>query len=649
MIHVFDQLGYWFLSAFAVFMRALPLKVALGFGALLGRIVFFVSNRRRVAYSDMKAAFEGEYHGRALWRRVMDHYENHGRMLVEVLRFPLLDKEFLEKNIEIEGLDRYQNLVKQNKGIVLLTAHFGNWELLQIVSGILGRPVHALAREQKFPKLDGFLNKLRESHGSVAIMRGMGIRAMLKSLKRGDLVGLLGDQDAGRDQGIIVPLFGRKTTIPLGAFQLAARTKTPILPCFIARGDDKKSHHICVGEPIECADESEEALEPFIRSYIDALENFVRKYPNQWLWETKRWKYTWTKRILILSDGKPGHYKQSEAVAARFKKITHQYGRPGMEYPTETIEVEYRSEWRRKLFAFFSLFFIPFCQGRLGILKFFLKTECFHAIEKASTDFVISAGSSLVPLNLVLARESRAKSVVLMKPAFPFNFYRYDLAFVPSHDRGILPKKEVFRTTLTPSNVELDSLETAHQKLAATLSNPEKVKLALFLGGATGNYNFSLNQIKKVFEAIKKTSSKVGDYLVTTSRRTGEDICNFIRDEIKMDPACQDAIIASEDSRPEVVNGMMSIAETLIVTEDSISMISEAAATGKQVIVLELNPESLSAKHQRFKAELAKRGIARVVRLDDLEKTLAELDTSMSENKFHAENEAMLSKLQAIL
>ena len=197
----------------------------------------------------------------------------------------------------------------------------------------------------------------------------------------------------------------------------------------------------------------------------------------------------------------------------------------------------------------------------------------------------------------------------------------------------MMPKKEVFRTTLTPSNVERESLESAHEKLAATLSNPSKVKLSIFLGGATGNYNFSLSQVKTLFRAVQNTSAGLGDYLVTTSRRTDDDICEFIKNEINTDVACQTAVIATEDSRPEVVNGMMAIADILIVSEDSISMISEAAATGKQVIVMIRS--TIPGRHQRDGTHVLDTWADAEVRIINLSYGLEQLIQYAKENDAH--------------
>lgn len=647
---LWDTVGYGFLRSLAWIFHRLPLELALALGRAGGRLVFYFSDRRHVAYADLKAALGPRLSERTRWRVVREHYENFGQMFVEVLRFPLLDREHIARWIKIDHLERYRELVGGRRGAVLLTAHFGNWELLQIVSGILGRPVHVLARSQRHGRLNEYLNRMRESHGSVAVARGMGIRSLLRSLRRGEFIGLLGDQDAGRDQGLILRFLGRRTTVPTGAFELASRTGVPLLPSFIVRRRGP-FHHVFVGEPIHCPPRRRggpENYEAAVRAYLDLLEDFICRYPNQWLWESKRWKYSWTKRLLILSDGKPGHLKQSRAMAARFQEIKTQYGRPGMEYPSLEIEIRFKTPWHRRLFPFFAFFFIPWSQGRLRWLDFFFAPETQRAIERSSADFVISAGASLVPLNLCLARDSRAKSIVLMKPSFPFNLWRYDLAVVPRHDEGVIPGRAI-RPLLTPSLAGPEISQEAAQQLGATLRDPSRIKFAVFLGGPTREFAMGIPEMERLSASLARLGQRFGDYMVTTSRRTPDEISAFLQARHAEDPACQLLVIASEDARPQIAPGMMALAEFLIVSPDSISMVSEAVASRKKVMVLRFGDDSLPAKHRRFQNLLMRHASVVCSAPEDLEHQVRLLTEGAPVGLAEEEGEEMMERLKALL
>ena len=652
MSRFFEVAAYGALQFLSFLVEKIPLAWALRLGQWAGIAFFWISSRRRVAYADLKAALGSQLTEKERWQVIRRHYGHLGQMFMEVLRFPSLDPGTIQKIFHIDYPEKIQEVLSKNKGAVLVTAHFGNWELTQVgFSMVTGRQVHVLARDQKHTLLNQFLNELRQSHGARAASRGIGIRGLLRALRQRECVGVLGDQDAGKQGGVILPFFGRKTTVPTGAFELALRTRVPILIGFLVRGKGT-THDGCVAQVIDPqsvqADPPKQVVEGLVRTYLNHLENFIRRFPDQWLWESKRWKYSWTKRILILSDGKAGHLKQSEAVAAQFQKVKTQYGRPGLEYPTTVLPVHFKSLWHKRIFPWVSFFFTPLAQGRLRLLRFFFTPETAKSIEEASTDFIISAGASLVPLNLCLAKDSRAKTIVLMKPTFPFSLFRFDLAIVPAHDRGTVPEDAV-RTLLVPSRMERDEMEESARQLRLTLRAPERIKFGIFLGGSTRRFELKLSDLEKIFDSLETFSQHGWDYLVTTSRRTPDSVSEFLKTIITKRPSCQLLVIAKEDPRTAVVPGIMALADILIVTSDSISMISEAVKSGKKVIVLDFPSSDLPAKHKRFRALLLEESAIVVSSPDDLKDRIDQLDRQEISTVNPEEEEMLTKRLQGIL
>ncbi len=646
-----DVAGFWTIRFAAGSVQAMPARAALALGRFLGACGYFFSGRRHSAYADLKAAFGARFSPEERWKIVRGHYEHIGQSALEFLRFPLLSLDTVRESVEIRNLERFYDAVNQGKGVLLLTAHLGNWELLQMVSGVLGKPIHALMREQKHSRLNSLLNDFRQIKGSRVVRnRGMDLRDLVRALRRSELVGVLADQSAGKNAGLILPFFGRKTTIPTGSFEIASRTGSIILPAFISRQPDGR-HVIHVEEPIPCPpnEKDESKFEEPVRRYLELVEKRIAESPQQWLWAKKRWKYTWTKRLVILSDGKPGHVKQSQAVAQSFKSVDSQYGRAGMEYRAETLPVSFKSKLHRVTFQCLALLFIPWAQGRLSWLRFFLTPETAKTIECAGADFVISTGASLVPLNLCLARENRGKSVVVMKPPFPYGLCRYDLVVVPEHDTGIIPEQSI-RMLLTPSAPAAEFSGDVQNVLRQQIRNPEKVGIALFLGGVTRRYGMPLDAVKRLFKALEKNDAAACDYLVTTSRRTPEEVCSFLKAGRSRFVKCQTMIIASEDARPGVVESMIQLAETLVVTEDSISMISEAVSSGKSVVVLSLGETSqLPAKHQRFLKLLEERGAIVRASVNDFGEKIKKAGASRMNSLADQEKKALRKKLQEIL
>ena len=515
-----DWPGYWILRGGAFLAQRLPLEFALALGRNLGGLVSLFHKRRRVAYANLKAAFpESTARQRKGWVREM--FEQLGMTAVEITRFPILRKEDVDRYVAASAAhrDHYLKFRRDKKSAILLTAHFGNWEFSQMAEALWGRPLAVLARRQKHKRLDRLLNSFRECHGSVSIGKGAGIRGLIRVLRRGEVVGVLGDQSGGRE-GVWVRFFGRLTTSPRGPMALALRFGVSILPVFFIRHKGPY-HELCFEPPLPIVQtgDSEKDIQVNTQNYIRLLESYIRKYPSQWLWAHKRWKWTRTQRITVLSDGKPGHVKQSEELVRQMMQIGDEKN-PPYEFSVEKIEVRFRSPWHKKLFSLAAFFFLPWAQGRLGGFRFFFTPECAQALEKTNPDLVISTGASLVPLNLCLQRENLAKSAVLMKPAFPYNLFRYDLALVPYHDRGLMPRGS-FRIHGALSGASSDLFETSKNRLGESIRDPRKVKLCVFLGGETRNFKPTLSEIEHLLREIDRASEKLGgDFLLTTSRRT---------------------------------------------------------------------------------------------------------------------------------
>lgn len=643
-----DATGASALRIVAAFLSGLSNETAGRIGRFLGGCAFYFNSRRRVAYADLKAAFGPRFTEKERWQIVKKQYQHIVQSGIEILRLPVLSRMPAKQLFEVHTSEQFFKELAENQGAIYLTGHFGNWEMLQLFARSENRSLFVLAREQKFQRMNEIVNQIREAAGFQVISTGMGVRGLFRALRRKEMIGLLGDQDAGKTGGLILRLLGRKTTVPAGAFELAARAGVRLYPIFMVRRGTQTFYDIYVYPALKFQSDAAEEMTAGAGRYVELLEDFVSKHPEQWLWGVKRWKYSWTKRILILSDGKPGHVKQSEGVAAQFARIETQYDRPGMEYPTRILKAEYKSPMHRVLFSCFSIFFIPFAQGRLRYLKWFFKKETADALMNACADFIISTGSSLVPLNLSLARDCRAKSVVIMKPSFPFNFFKYDLALVPAHDQGMVPEGTL-RTLITPARMEREQMENAAGKLAASVKAPEKIKVSVFLGGPTRRFQIRLKEVKELFSVLSRIAPKLGDFAVTTSRRTPDEISDFLKKETAHDPHCRLAVIAKDDARPEVAVGLMALADVLIVTEDSVSMISEALRSGKRVVVLSLGSEGLPEKHRRFKEILAKEAAVTAATLENLEAKLLKLHEQTHSDLVMRQDQMLKKRLQEIL
>ena len=262
------------------------------FGALLGRISFYLAppEHRKRAISNLGAAFP-EKSGEEIRSLAIRAFENQGRNLFELLLYPRMNSGNIIGKVEFAGRENFEKAFAKGKGVFMLAAHFGNWELLGAALALYGIPINAIARSVYIGELDEVLNGLRESKGIKVIKRGDNDspRDILKALKRNEVIALIIDQNTKHIPGVYVDFFGRPAYTPLGLAQLALRTGAPVVPGFMVRVGDR--HRIEIGEQIEIVNTGD--IESDIRAntqiFTGIIESYVRKYPGQWVWFHKRW------------------------------------------------------------------------------------------------------------------------------------------------------------------------------------------------------------------------------------------------------------------------------------------------------------------------------------------------------------------------
>ena len=452
------------------------------------------------------------------------------------------------------------------------------------------------------------------------------MKRLIAALDQRQLIGIVGDQ-ASR-QGIAVNFFGRPALFATGPFELAYGRNVLIFPAFVHRVRGP-FHRIIVEPPIALSHDGpkDEAIRAGIEQFAAALARHIREAPHQWLWMHKRWKHTTARTALVLSDGKAGHVKQSLAVVEALRQRC-----PGLTY--DVVEVRYRSATARAAALLWG-WWMPRGTGG-GVLRWALAPESATALLSRHADVFISCGSSAAPANLLWAEENQAKSVVIMNPA-PLPLRRFSLVICPRHDR--LPKRSNVVRTVGALVGEMpdESLHQARERLRVHpkfragpgeegRGRPVRQQhpvVAVFLGGDTLHYEINpafaeglIGQVLAVCEAVD------GWCLVTTSRRTSSVVEQVLGARLVHHPRCRLFLAASRDPLNGTMEGMLGSADVAVVTGESISMVSEACASGRRVVVVEPphrgTPPSQLSKHQRFLRDVVKDGYGRLVPLGDL-------------------------------
>jgi len=606
-----DSILYVITKGASVLFAALPVRFVLSVGRAFGRLAYFLNYKRsRVAYANIRYAFAGRKDSHEVREIVRSLYCNFGEVLAEVLRMPAVDKRYKEKFIDIENLHYIEQALKRRKGLIFLTGHFGNWELLSVTSALQGYPLLVLAREQKMKRLNDALNEARESKGCRVIKKGMQTRQIYDHLKANGIVGILSDQDAGK-AAPMTDFFGRPTSTPKGAFTLARRTGASIIPAFMIRKNGPH-HRLALEEPIEVGGEGTDEVYA-MKKFTRELEKKIREHPEQWLWLHKRWKSSPLRRIAVLNDGRAGHLNQARAITEIIKEIRAAAGAQEADTKTEVIEIEYRSGARRALMSLASNITCASPVLRNMLLRFALTKASYSRIKEVYADIVVSCGSKTAACNLLLARENNAKNIAVMKPALvgPGNF---TLMVMPEHDRPAA-RDNIIVTSGAPNMVNPAALEDDIRRLKNAVGWSPAPKIGLLLGGDNRYFSIEVAAVKEVIKGIKEIAEETGaEVLVTTSRRTGPDIERLVKDEFADYGLKRLLVIANDRNEKWAVGGMFAACKTVVVSGESNSMVSEAASSPCHVVVF--TPKKISrrakVKHELFLEGLSRDGYIRV-------------------------------------
>jgi KDO2-lipid IV(A) lauroyltransferase len=268
----------------------LPHKVAVRLGGFLGLCVWALS-KKKVDEAE-KRCVEVLGVGVTKARKIVrDSYVNLGRGFSEFVLLPKL-REGLFEYVTVHGEENLKSAFSQGKGVILLTAHIGNWEFAAAYLGLSGYPMNAIGAEQRDERITNLIEDLRASCGVKTIGKGFDLKSALACLKRGELLGVLLDQDF-RDKGVVVPFLGVDASTPYGPLKMADKLGALIVPLFIIRREDGIRHDLYFLEPLQPkGSKFEDSLEESAAMCNDVISQWILRFPGQWMWLYDRWAST---------------------------------------------------------------------------------------------------------------------------------------------------------------------------------------------------------------------------------------------------------------------------------------------------------------------------------------------------------------------
>ena len=277
----------------AVFMIGLlPIRCALSLGAFMGWFTWKVLRiRKKIVLVNLGHAFP-EKSLEELNKIALLSYKNSGRFMIEYARQWKMDQSYIEKHVRIDNPEALESL-RNEKGAIIITGHFGNWELFGIANRYLLGDVAFLVGRQSNSLVDGFINHMRSMHGIELYNRRAAVKGVLSSMKRGGYVCWLSDQDAG-DSGIIVDFFNYPASTPRGAAAFSAKLGVPVVLAVLLRIGKSPDHRLVISEPIRPEGDipREEAEKQITQQYTLELEKLIRETPELYWWAHRRWKTT---------------------------------------------------------------------------------------------------------------------------------------------------------------------------------------------------------------------------------------------------------------------------------------------------------------------------------------------------------------------
>lgn len=291
-VRVKHLLEYVFVRVFVAGILSLGYERALALGHRLADLVFLLDKRHsRRAIENLARALPEL--GEVRWRRLaQESFRSFVQVLVESAYLPrLLTAKSADRLAAFHVDPEARAAVAKGTGIIFVTGHTGNWELTGQVAGLNGFPLISVARPRDNPYLEEYVIKNRERHGQKIVAKKGAVRDLSRALRDGKYLGILADQNSGRN-GVFVDFFGRLASTTGAPATLALRFKVPIITACSLRTGRGFKYDIYVEKPLVPPNTGnrDEDVRILTQAFTKRVEAWVREHPEQWLWGHRRWK-----------------------------------------------------------------------------------------------------------------------------------------------------------------------------------------------------------------------------------------------------------------------------------------------------------------------------------------------------------------------
>jgi len=270
----------------------LPRRAARAMGAGIGAVIWTLLGRlRNVGLRNLELAFpEKTVEERRRILRTL--YRTLGWQIAEFCKMSGYTLESASRFIRYDGLENYVKARDKGKGVLVLTGHLGAWELSSFYHSLRGMPMSLVIRRLDNPLVDAYVNGIRCLHGNRVIHKDDFARGLLTAMHNGETVGILMDTNMTPPQGVFVPFFGVDACTASGLARVALRTGAAVLPGFLLWEESERRYVLRFGEELELVrtGNAQEDILANTALFAKTTEDYIRRYPEQWLWVHRRWK-----------------------------------------------------------------------------------------------------------------------------------------------------------------------------------------------------------------------------------------------------------------------------------------------------------------------------------------------------------------------
>ncbi len=280
---------YTLLRILCRFITALPLTAALALGRGLGTLGYLLARRHRAAVlQEMARCFPGESRSclKARLHRVFCHI---GMNYMEVFRWIGGKTEELERRITVDGAEHMDEARARGRGVLVLLAHAGNWDLMGLWSA-RRYPLTIISKKLRQGGLNRFWMEARAVSRVNIVPARKSYRACLSVMKKDGVLGFILDQNTRLKEGVFVDFFGKEACTTPGLAFLSAHAQAPVVPVFMFRQPDG-THRVHVLPLIEPpSDREATSILVATQRYTRTIEDAIRQHPDQWIWMHRRWR-----------------------------------------------------------------------------------------------------------------------------------------------------------------------------------------------------------------------------------------------------------------------------------------------------------------------------------------------------------------------